>query len=319
MNHLDPSRDTHWEDERRETMTKRVLWKLDFHVLPAFALMWLTNFMDRTNIGNARIAGLQIDLHLRGNEFNIGLAAFFTIYILVEIPSNWVLKKVGPSRWLPFLVIIWGIVATLTGLIESFGGLVAVRLVLGASEGGLLPGIILYMSTIYKPHEFQQRVGIFYATSSLSGAFGGLLASAILKMDGLGNLAGWRWIFILEGIATCMVGLLSAAILPRSLETARFLTEEERIFVVNCLRFVDANRPVAIAPAQESSLTSKDDAEKATDEASQPSMPSVVPDDGYERFEWIEVIRGLTEIQAWLIGFAYFGILVCLYSLSLFL
>ncbi|KAI0068667.1 MFS general substrate transporter [Artomyces pyxidatus] len=160
MNYLDSSRDTDGEDDRRKTLTKGVLWKLDLHLLPAFVLMWMTNFIDRTNIGNARIAGLQTDLHLRGNEFNIGLAgsvkslyidselivktftsALFIIYVLVEIPSNWALKKIGPRRWLPFLVVIWGIVSTLTGIIESFGGLVAVRLILGACEGGLLPGI----------------------------------------------------------------------------------------------------------------------------------------------------------------------------------
>lgn len=119
---------------------------------------------------------------------------------------------------------------TLSGLVHSFGGLLAVRLFLGLCEGGLLCGMVLYLSTMYKKNELQLRVGIFYASASLSGAFGGLLATAILKMDGVGGLAGWRWIFILEGIATVLIGILAAAMMPAGLGTARFFTEEERIF-----------------------------------------------------------------------------------------
>ncbi|KAI0068665.1 MFS transporter [Artomyces pyxidatus] len=323
MSTPDPSPNIREDDGQHKILTSRVLRKLDSHILPPLALIWLANFIDRTNVGNARIAGLQTDTHLKGNQFNAGLAGF--THFWASEASNWVLKKIRPNRWLPFLIFIWGIVTTLSGLIQSFGGLVAVRIVLGACEGGILPGIILYLSTIYKRHELQLRVGIFYASASLSGAFGGLLATAILKMDGVSNLAGWRWIFILEGIATCMISLLSAAVLPATLETAGFLTEQERSFAVN--RFRSDEWPAARVLTKESPLSPKHDPEKVGEEARtevyaapspSPSEPPVILQES-EQFEWREVIRGLLDIQTWLTGFGYFGIIVSLYSFSLFL
>lgn len=160
-------------EEYSRTMTKRVLLKLDLYILPPLAMLWLANFIDRSNIGNARIAGLERDTHLHGTQFNTALAVFYVTYILVEVPSNIILKKVKPDRWIPFLVLVWGIMTMLTGVVHNFGGLVAIRMALGFCEGGLLPGLVLYLSTMYKRHELQLRVGIFYASASLSGAFGG--------------------------------------------------------------------------------------------------------------------------------------------------
>ncbi|KAK7438871.1 hypothetical protein VKT23_017798 [Stygiomarasmius scandens] len=138
-------------------MTKQVLWKLDAHILPPLALLWLANFSDRINIGNARIAGLERDIHLHGNQFNTILAVFYISYILVEMPSNWVLKRIGANRWLPLITCAWGVVTTLTCLVHNYSGLIAIRIFLGACEGGLLPGMVLYLSTIYKRHELQLR------------------------------------------------------------------------------------------------------------------------------------------------------------------
>ncbi|KAH9918200.1 MFS general substrate transporter [Epithele typhae] len=316
------------EKQLERKLTRRVLWKLDIHVLPSLAFvslfilstpsalplstsiflkLWLANFIDRANIGNARIAGLERDLHLHGKQFNTALAIFYVSYILVELPSNWVLKRFKPSRWLPFLVLVWGSVTTLSGL------------------GGLLPGIMLYLSTLYKPHELQQRVGIFYASASLSGAFGGLLATAIIKMDGVGGLAGWRWIFILEGIATIIIACVSTTFLPADIQSAKFLTEEERTFAVRRLRIshgVTTSAPLS-EPAQRitGAPTSEKDLEKATEtRVESPSAePAVVVESEDEKFEWGEVVRGLLEPQVWMTAVSYLGIIVSLYSFSLFL
>ncbi|KAF8913881.1 MFS transporter [Gymnopilus junonius] len=298
-------------------MTRRVLWKLDCHILPPLALLWLANFIDRSNVGNARIAGLEKDTHLKGNQFNTVLAVFYVTYLLVELPSNIILKKMKPNRWIPFLVGIWGVITTLSSLVESFGGLVAVRIFLGLFEGGLLPGIILYLSTMYKRHELQLRVGIFYASASLSGAFGGLLATAIIKMNGVGNLAGWRWIFILEGIATVILAFIAAYFLPESLENASFFTEEERSFAVNRFRLDDRLTGQFSPQAQSSSPTRS--LEKGEDDVHLEKADESVPVEQKEEFEWREVFRGIWEIQVWLTGMAYFGLIVSLYSYSLFL
>jgi len=297
-------------------MTKRVLWKLDSHVLPPLALLWLANFIDRSNIGNAKIVGLVTDTHLVGNQFNTALAVFYVSYLMVEMPSNWILKRMGANRWLPIIVFLWGTVTTLTGLVHNFGGVLGIRLVLGACEGGLLPGMILYLSTLYKRNELQLRVGIFYASASLSGAFGGLLADAIIKMDGVGGLEGWRWIFILEGIVTVLFSIMAAFILPADLASARFFTSEEREFAV--ARFNRDLPPSAVptAEGEKNSLDEKQSESRREDATEDLISPGDVQE---EHFEWREVMRGVLDIQVWLTGFAYFGFIVSLYSYSLFL
>jgi MFS family permease len=303
-------------------MTRRVLWKLDCHVLPPLALLWLANFIDRSNIGNARIAGLETDTHLHGHQFNTVLAVFYASYLAVEMPSNWILKRFGANRWLPIIVCAWGVVTTLTGLVHNFGGILAIRIVLGACEGGLLPGMILYLSTIYKRHELQLRVGIFYASASLSGAFGGLLATAILKMDGVGGLEGWRWIFILEGMCTVLFSLVAAIFLPADLASASFFLAEEREFVVARfnLDLPPTSMTTEVIDNQNGDNINED--EKQEDIKRENIPEDLIPHSARpqeEVFEWKEVLRGVTDPQTWLTGFAYFGLIISLYSYSLFL
>ncbi|PAV20477.1 MFS general substrate transporter [Pyrrhoderma noxium] len=314
----DPSLNDKFSEEYRR-MARRILWKLDIHILPPLALLWLANFIDRTNIGNARIAGLQRDTHLVGNQFNTALAVFYASYIVSELPSNWILKRMKPNRWLPFIVGAWGVVTTLSGLVQNFRGLVVIRIMLGFCEGGLLPGIILYLSTIYKRHELQLRVGVFYASASLSGAFGGLLATAIIKIDGIGGLAGWRWIFILEGIVTVLFGLIATLVLPSDIASAKFLTEEERDFALARFRYGNVTSRVPLSEAAQRIQPEKADSEhtERVRAHQRPSQETVNQED--EQFEWREVIRGCTDVQTWLTGFAYLGLIVSLYSYSLFL
>ncbi|EPT03670.1 hypothetical protein FOMPIDRAFT_1115826 [Fomitopsis schrenkii] len=304
-------------------LTRRTLWKLDVHVLPPLALLWLANFIDRTNVGNAKIAGLTSDLHLKGTQFNTALAVFYAPYILVELPSNWVLKRAKPSRWLPIIVAMWGMVTTLSGFVQNYAGLIAIRCVLGLCEGGLLPGIVLYLSTLYKRHELQTRVGIFYASASLSGAFGGLLATAIEKMDGVGNLAGWRWIFILEGLITIVFAGIAWGFLPADLGSAKFFSEEERQFALGRFRkenefITTAQMSEAAQPIRAATLE-QDKADEIQVETSttRSAVQAVYQED--EKFEWGEAIRGFKDPQVWMTSLTYLGIIVSLYSFSLFL
>ncbi|KAJ7498941.1 MFS transporter [Mycena latifolia] len=300
-------------------MAKKILWKLDCRVLPPLALLWLCNFIDRSNIGNARIAGLERDTKLHGNQFNIVLTVFYATYLIVEVPSNLVLRRLKPNRWIPLLVFMWGAITTLTSLVHNFAGLIVIRMFLGLCEGGLLPGMILYLSTIYKPHELQLRVGVFYASASLSGAFGGLLATAILGMDGIGGLAGWKWIFVLEGLATVVSSIIAAFILPESIAGAKFLTEEEKKFALGRFHQDEAIPSTTVVAPSASPDHEKTDVyitEHASKSPSPEAKPVYMLD---EQFEWREVIRGLTDFQAWVTGIAYLGLIVSLYSFSLFL
>ena len=112
----------------------------------------------RVNIGNARLYGLQEDLNMGDSQFQTAVSILFVTYILSEVPSNLVLKKLTPSRWIAFITVAWGIIATLTGIVQSYGGLIACRLLLGAVEGGLFPGMAIYLTFFYTKRELALRI-----------------------------------------------------------------------------------------------------------------------------------------------------------------
>lgn len=155
--------------------------------------------MDSINIGNARIQGLEGDLDMTGHDYNIALWSFFVTYILFEVPSNIILKNSRPSVFLSGIIGACGIITIGQGVTQSFGGLVACRVLIGLFEAAFVPGCVYLISMYYKRHELQWRINLFYTASILAGAFSGLLAYAIAHMSGVANYGGWRWIFILEG------------------------------------------------------------------------------------------------------------------------
>lgn len=118
---------------------KKLLWKCDLRVLPPLFILFLLAFLDRTNIGNARIQGMTKDLNMQGSDYNIALFVFFIPYILFEVPSNLIIKKLAPSTWLAAIMTLWGIATIGQGLVNTFGGLVGLRAVIGLFEAGLFP------------------------------------------------------------------------------------------------------------------------------------------------------------------------------------
>ena len=123
---------------------KKLLRKLDIRVLPPLFVLFLLAFLDRTNIGNARIQGLTQDLKMVGPDYNIALFVFFIPYILFEVPSNLILKKMAPSTWLSVIMVLWGLCTLGQGLVNTFEGLVAMRVLVGFFEAGLFPGTLLF-------------------------------------------------------------------------------------------------------------------------------------------------------------------------------
>ncbi|KAF1346408.1 high-affinity nicotinic acid transporter-like protein [Lizonia empirigonia] len=208
----------------------KLVRKLDVYIIPVVMLLYLLSFLDRVNIGNARLYGLEEDLEMNSTQFQTAVSILFVTYILSEVPSNLVLKKLRPSRWIAFITTAWGIIATLTGVVQSYGGLIACRLLLGAVEGGLFPGMAVYLTFFYTKRELALRIGYLFVSAALAGACGGLLAYAIGHMDGIAGQRGWPWIMILEGIPTLILGVATWWILPDNPETAYFLTDEEKVF-----------------------------------------------------------------------------------------
>ncbi|KAF2797910.1 MFS general substrate transporter [Melanomma pulvis-pyrius CBS 109.77] len=214
------------------TTEKKLVYRIDAHVIPFLCIMYLLAFLDRVNIANANVFGLSKELNLtEGNKYNTALVIFFVPYILLEIPSNILLKKFKPRIWLSICMFGFGLVTILQGLVHSYSGLLATRFFLGVFETGMFPGAFYLIGMWYRRHEAQRRYSFFFSSTTLAGAFGGLLASAIGKMDGLNGYQGWRWIFILEGTLTCVVSFFFFFLLPNFPEEVKWLTEEERTFV----------------------------------------------------------------------------------------
>ncbi|CAN9446893.1 unnamed protein product [Alternaria alternata] len=208
----------------------RLLRKLDIRIVPMICWIYLMNFMDRVNIGNARLYEMEADLGMdpNTNQFQIAVSILFVTYVIFETPSNLILKRMKPARYLAGLMFLWGLVATFSAFVTNFAGLVACRLLLGMFEAGLFPGVILYLSMFYNRRNVSLRQAWFYGTSALAGGLGGVVAYAIGEMDGVGGWNGWRWIIVINGIPTVLTAIAVPFVLPNSPETASFLTEEDR-------------------------------------------------------------------------------------------
>ncbi|RUP50675.1 major facilitator superfamily domain-containing protein [Jimgerdemannia flammicorona] len=218
--------------ENREEFERQLVRKIDLRLLPILLIMYILNHMDRTKINIARIAGMEADLHLDGNAYNWSLSIFFFGYIILEVPSNLLLAKTRPSLYIPSIMFIWACISMAMAAVQNFEGLMAARFFLGVAEAGFFPGCLFLLSSWYKKHELAIRTAIFYCGSLISGAFGGLLAFGIT--DGLshspGGLAPWRWLFLIEGLATVIVAIIAVFILPDFPSTTKWLTDEERNF-----------------------------------------------------------------------------------------
>ncbi|KAH6624311.1 major facilitator superfamily domain-containing protein [Chaetomium sp. MPI-SDFR-AT-0129] len=227
----------HTEIEIDKVAEKKLLWKLDLLILPILFLFYMMSYLDRVNIGNARIQGMDKELELNvDNRYNIALLLFFPIYIVLEIPSNMLLKHVRPSLFLPGLVFFWGIINMCTGFVQSYKTLYVLRVLLGIFEAGLVPGVIYVTSMYYRRHEYQKRLSLMFVATSIGGAFGGLLAYGIAHLGGQQGYAGWRWIFIIEGALTAFIGLVSPFIVVDWPDQCRHLNQDEKDLIRNRLR-----------------------------------------------------------------------------------
>lgn len=208
----------------------------DYSHSPRLCLLYLCSFLDRTNIGNAKIDGLQEDLGMTSGQYGASLSIFFVSYAVFEPLTQILLKAWTPKLFIPAIMLAWGIVMTLMGIVKNYAGLMACRWFLGLTEAGLFPGVNYYLSCWYKRDEFGVRAAIFFSAAALAGSFGGLLAAAITKMDGVGGKPGWAWIFILEGLATVVIGVMSFWFVYDFPAEATFLSDDDRRRVIRRLK-----------------------------------------------------------------------------------
>ncbi|KAL2850363.1 major facilitator superfamily domain-containing protein [Aspergillus pseudodeflectus] len=267
----------------------RILRKVDLRVIPILAIFYLLSFLDRGSIGNANIQGLSETLGLVGQQYNWCLTIFFFPYSFFEPVSNLLLVRLKPSIWLPSIVTAWGIVMTLTGIVQNYSGLLAARFFLGLTEAGLFPGLAFYVSLWYPRANAQFRLALIFASASMAGAFSGLLAYLIVKMDGVGGLEGWRWIFLLEGMLTVIVAIAAFWLVWDDPKTATFLTEREKDILLASLSYTAAG--------------STTDTQTSNEHSS----------------HWKQVKAAIFDWQTILHCLGYWGVATAVYALSLFL
>ncbi|KAF3055770.1 hypothetical protein GL218_06865 [Daldinia childiae] len=281
---LPPDPDAHLSQEEKDKIDRKLVWRLDWILIPWLCILYLLAFLDRTNIGNAKVAHLTDDLQLTVPEqYNMTLTIFFISYSVFEPVTNILLKKLRPSVFIPIIMVLWGASMTGMGFVYNYSGLMAARWFLGLAEAGLFPGINYYLSCWYKRSEFGVRAAIFFSAAALSGSFGGLLAAAIELMNGIGGRPGWAWIFILEGLLTIVFGVASFWMVHDFPDQARFLSEDDRTRVVRRLK-----------------LDQQSSAE-------------------HEEWKMSYLIAGLKDWKMWLGMVIYMGCDMPLYAFSLFL
>ena len=210
--------------EMVQSTHRTVTWRL----LPLLLVCYLFAHLDRINIGFAKVQMSQ-DLHLSDTVYGLGAGLFFIAYALFGVPSNLMLERIGPRRWIASLMMVWGALSTSMLLIEGSNAFYLVRFALGAAEAGFFPGILVYLNRWYPAARRAQVTALFAIAVPLAGVIGGPLSGAILAfMHDTGGLRGWQWMFLLEGAPVILLGLLVLAVLPERFEQVRWLDDRQK-------------------------------------------------------------------------------------------
>ncbi len=226
-----PGYDATLQFDTREA--RRAVRKVDFFILPPIVLCFCFLQFDRSNIGNALTDSLRKDINVGNMQVNLAQTLFTVGFVITELPFNMISKYIGPERFLPITMFLWGTVTWSQVFMKNAAGLYACRFFIGALEGGYIPGFALYISKFYTNQELAFRYSIFWAANSFAGALGGPLSIGLLSLRGQGGLKGWQWLFLigrsisvshsttttdksLEGVLTCFLGVVAYLYFPHN-------------------------------------------------------------------------------------------------------
>ncbi|KAF9581404.1 hypothetical protein BGW38_001599 [Lunasporangiospora selenospora] len=227
-----------------EAEEREIVRAFDFKILSWIGVMFFFMQLDRGNMANALTDNFMEDLDISLNTVTLGSTIFTVFFCLFEIPSNMVIRRAGPQRWIPFLMCLWGLSTASQFFLKDRVTFLICRALVGMFEAGYIPGIAIYLTTYYKRGEMATRLSIFWSTLAVANSVAGVLAYGILHMRGIAGHAGWRWLFLFEGLATVVVGLLSFFILPEGPTSTRgflrfngYLTDrQEQIAITRLVR-----------------------------------------------------------------------------------
>ncbi|WP_243366263.1 MFS transporter [Fundidesulfovibrio soli] len=260
-------------------LVSSALAKASRRLLPGLFILYIIAYLDRINVSFAALAMNQ-DIGLGSEAYGLGAGIFFLGYVLFEIPSNLILNKVGARRWIARIMVSWGLATVALATVWEPKSFMTLRFLLGAAEAGFFPGIILYLTYWFPTGVRARAVALFMTATPVAGLIGSPVSGWIMQMHGMMGLAGWRWLFILEGLPAVVLGVLVWLLLPDSPAQAAWLEPDER----------DA-------------LEAQLNAERAAVAASHLSG----------------LRQGLTSPRVWLLGFVYFCSVLAMYALVMWL
>jgi ACS family tartrate transporter-like MFS transporter len=213
----------------------QVLAKVRQRLIPFLFLLYIVAYLDRINVG---FAALQMNqaLGFSPTTYGFGAGIFFLSYVLFEVPSNVILARVGARVWIARIMITWGIVSSAMMFVRGAQGFYTLRFLLGLAEAGFFPGIIFYLTRWFPVRERARTIAAFMTATLIAGVVGGPISGALLSFHGRGGLAGWQWLFLLEGLPAVVLGIVVLKVLTERPEEAAWLTSAERATLVACLR-----------------------------------------------------------------------------------
>jgi MFS family permease len=221
---------TYVPDTDAASAEHRAFMKAAWRLVPFVTIAYILNYMDRNNVGFAALT-MNRATGLTATQFGFGAGVLFFGYSFFEVPSNIALYRFGARRWIARIMITWGIVSAATAFVRGPQSWYVLRLLLGIAEAGFFPGITFYLATWF-PAEYRARMlAWFLVAIPASTVIGGPVSGLVLEMDGVGGLAGWQWLFIIEGLPAALLGIAALRVLPDRPEDASFLTAEERRLV----------------------------------------------------------------------------------------
>ena len=212
-----------------------VMRKVAWHLIPFLSIGYMINALDRFNVSMAALT-MNTQLGLTASQYGLAAGAFFWSYVLFQFPANLMLARIGARLWISLIMAMWGVCSAGTAFVSGETSFVAVRFLLGIAEAGFFPGVAYFMTCWFPAFYRGRMMGIFYAFGALSGVLGGPLGGNLLKLDGALGVAGWQWIFLVEGVPAILLALYGFATLCDRPAEARWLTADERTWLQDRLQ-----------------------------------------------------------------------------------
>ncbi len=210
------------------------LRKAGWRLIPLLALGYGIAYMDRVNISFASLQ-MNRDLHFSASVYGFGAGLFFVSYAACEVPSNLLLYRVGARRWFARIMLTWGLLAMGMMLVKTPLQFYVMRFLLGMAEAGFFPGVIFYLAQWFPVHMRARAISRFYISLPLASVLTGAIAGALLDLQGKAGLAGWQWLFLVEGLPAVVLGIIFLVYLPAGPAQAKWLTEDEREWIIHHL------------------------------------------------------------------------------------